>query len=64
MHAPAALTAAPCERLDLTYQVAQPAFSRFGLHNAVLERLVSGCRWTEGPVWFGDAGCGTGARRP
>jgi gluconolactonase len=27
------------------------------MHNAVLERLVSGCRWTEGPVWFGDARC-------
>lgn len=45
------------ERLELRFKVERPVFSRFLLHNAALERLVSGCRWTEGPVWFGDAGC-------
>ncbi len=45
------------EPLGLRVEVIAPRFSRFILHNAVLERLASGCRWTEGPVWFGDAGC-------
>jgi gluconolactonase len=43
--------------LPLQIQVEDPRFARFVLHNAALERLVTGCRWTEGPVWFGDAGC-------
>ena len=30
-------------------------FGTYVLGNAKLERLVEGCRWTEGPVWFGDA---------
>lgn len=25
--------------------------------NAAIERIATGFRWTEGPVWFGDAGC-------
>ncbi len=25
--------------------------------NAAVERLFTGCRWAEGPVWFGDARC-------
>jgi gluconolactonase len=43
--------------LPLQVQVADPRFARYVLHNAPLERLADGCRWTEGPVWFGDAGC-------
>ncbi|MGC8469827.1 MAG: SMP-30/gluconolactonase/LRE family protein [Acetobacteraceae bacterium] len=27
---------------------------RFILMNAALERIATGCRWAEGPVWFGD----------
>jgi gluconolactonase len=38
-------------------QVEDPRFARFVLHNATLDRHANGCRWTEGPVWFGDAGC-------
>jgi gluconolactonase len=45
------------EPLGLHVEVTAPQFSRFVMHNAALERLVTGCRWTEGPVWFGDAGC-------
>lgn len=41
---------------ELVVEVRDPKFSRFLLHNAPLERLASGCRWTEGPVWFGDGG--------
>src|SRR5438270_948320 len=25
--------------------------------NAAVERLYTGCRWSEGPVWFGDLRC-------
>jgi gluconolactonase len=32
-------------------------FGRCVLANAVLEELAAGFRWTEGPVWWGDAGC-------
>jgi len=32
-------------------------FARCVLANAPLEELASGFRWTEGPVWFGDADC-------
>ena len=32
-------------------------FARCVLANAPLEELASGFRWTEGPVWLGDADC-------
>lgn len=31
-----------------------PRFKKYTLGSAVLERLWTGGRWTEGPVWFGD----------
>ena len=31
-----------------------PRFDRIALGHAAIERIVSGCRFTEGPVWFGD----------
>ncbi len=43
--------------LGLQVEICSPRFARFVLHNSPLERLVTGCRWTEGPVWFGDAEC-------
>ena len=43
--------------LGLQVEILSPRFARFVLHNSPLERLVTGCRWTEGPVWFGDAAC-------
>lgn len=39
------------------FSVDDPAFARFVLHNAPLKQLATGFDWTEGPVWFGDAGC-------
>jgi gluconolactonase len=45
------------EVLPLQVIVEDPRFERYILHNAALERLVDGCRWTEGPVWFGDSRC-------
>ena len=43
--------------LPLHVESADGRFCRYVLHNAALERLATGFRWTEGPVWFGDAGC-------
>jgi gluconolactonase len=31
-----------------------PSFAKYRLPLASLERLYTGCRWSEGPVWFGD----------
>jgi gluconolactonase len=31
-----------------------PSFARYRIALASVERLASGCRWSEGPVWFGD----------
>jgi len=39
------------------FEVFDKRFKRYILFNAGLERIAEGCRWTEGPVWFGDAGC-------
>ena len=33
------------------------SFNRYRLMLAKVERLFTGCRWAEGPVWFGDARC-------
>lgn len=32
-----------------------PSFARYAIFNASVERLWTGARWCEGPVWFGDA---------
>jgi gluconolactonase len=32
-------------------------FEELVLFNAELELLADGCRWVEGPVWFGDHSC-------
>jgi gluconolactonase len=34
-----------------------PRFDKYRVGAAVLERLYTGCRWAEGPVWFGDLRC-------
>ncbi len=40
-----------------TFEIIDKRFRSYILFNAALERIADGCRWTEGPVWFGDAGC-------
>jgi len=35
-------------------QVLDPKFARYVVWNSAVERLYTGCRWAEGPVWFGD----------
>ena len=39
---------------DPNVQVLDPAFSVLRLPLASVEQLASGCRWSEGPVYFGD----------
>ena len=39
---------------DPAVQTLDPRFERLRLPFATVERLAEGCRWAEGPVWFGD----------
>jgi gluconolactonase len=39
------------------FEVIDPVFATYVLGNAPVKRLATGFDWTEGPVWFGDAGC-------
>jgi gluconolactonase len=48
----------PSERYpDLSVQVLDPSFNKYRLLLAGVERLATGMRWSEGPVYFGDARC-------
>ena len=39
---------------DPAVEVLDPRFGAYRLGNATVERLYTGARWAEGPVWFGD----------
>ena len=39
---------------DPAVQILDPRFERYRLPLAGVERIATGCRWCEGPVWFGD----------
>lgn len=39
---------------DPSVQVLDPSFNQYRLPLASVERLYTGCRWSEGPVYFGD----------
>jgi gluconolactonase len=39
---------------DPRIEVLDASFNQFRLPMASVERLYTGCRWAEGPVWFGD----------
>jgi gluconolactonase len=39
---------------DPRIQVLDDSFLPLRLYSASVEQLASGCRWAEGPVWFGD----------
>ena len=39
------------------FDIRDSRFNHFIMGNASVEKLASGFRWVEGPVWFGDAGC-------
>jgi gluconolactonase len=39
---------------DPLIQIIDPSFAQYRINTAKVERLASGMRWSEGPVWFGD----------
>jgi gluconolactonase len=39
---------------DPALEALDPRFEKYIVASANLERLFTGCRWSEGPVWFGD----------
>jgi gluconolactonase len=42
---------------DPAIQILDPAFAKYRIAQASVERLATGMRWCEGPVYFGDARC-------
>ena len=49
----------PAERKPVRYpdpavQILDPSFTKIRIFQSALERLATGFRWAEGPVWFGD----------
>ncbi|MGH7056974.1 MAG: SMP-30/gluconolactonase/LRE family protein, partial [Acetobacteraceae bacterium] len=39
---------------DPAIEVLDASFAKYRLPLASVEKLAGGCRWSEGPVWFGD----------
>ncbi len=39
---------------DPAFQILDESFTKYRIFNAAVERLATGFRWAEGPVWFGD----------
>lgn len=42
---------------DIAVEIVDPSFKAYVNGNAAVERLFTGARWCEGPVWFGDRDC-------
>jgi gluconolactonase len=42
---------------DPAVRVLDPRFARYRIGSAAVERVATGFRWAEGPVWFGDHRC-------
>jgi gluconolactonase len=47
----------PVRYPDPAVRVLDPRFERYRIDSAAVERLATGCRWAEGPIWFGDHRC-------
>src|SRR5262245_8283734 len=39
---------------DPLVRAIDPSFNKYKIGLAKVEKLADGCRWCEGPVWFGD----------
>ena len=39
---------------DPVTEVIDPSFNKYVIFNTPMERIYTGCRWAEGPAWFGD----------
>ena len=48
------VAAEPIRYPDPNLKVLDPRFQPLILTNAAVERIATGCRFNEGPVWFGD----------
>jgi gluconolactonase len=48
---------APARYPDVALRVLDPRFADLLVFNAAVERIATGFRWVEGPVWFGDHNC-------
>jgi gluconolactonase len=44
----------PAPYPDPAIEVVDPRFAKYIVANTAVERLYTGTRWSEGPVWFGD----------
>jgi len=42
---------------DERVEVLHPSFAALRVYSSSVEQVASGCRWSEGPVWFGDHRC-------
>ena len=42
---------------DARVESLDPRFAKYAMFHAAVERLATGMRWSEGPVWFGDQNC-------
>ena len=42
---------------DPAVEVLEPEFLKYRVYSSSVEQLASGCRWSEGPQWFGDHHC-------
>lgn len=47
----------PVRYPDPAVRVLDARFQRYRIDSAAVERIAGGCRWAEGPVWFGDHRC-------
>lgn len=45
------------QMLSESFQVIEPTFRQYVLRNVHVEKIYGGCRWAEGPVYFGDGRC-------
>src|SRR4026208_2287612 len=44
----------PVHYPDPAVQILDETFTKYRVFNSAVERLATGFRWSEGPVWFGD----------
>ena len=42
---------------DPAIETLDPAFDKYRIAQSSVARIATGCRWSEGPVYFGDARC-------
>jgi gluconolactonase len=53
---PGAFASEPVPYPDPAVEVVDPRFAKYQIASAAVERLWTGARWAEGPVWVGDGG--------